>query len=137
MTPSQRRLKAKGRHKRLIRDHYDETSVRNAVYRACDRAFPLPDHLSRRKLEGKKIRLESPKAWRERLSEAERLEVQEWRRSHRWHPNQLRHNHATDVRRKFGLEPSQVALGHSKADVTQVSAERDTELAVRVAAAMG
>jgi integrase len=42
-----------------------------------------------------------------------------------WNPNQLRHNHATEVRRRFGLEAAQVALGHSKADVTQVYAERD------------
>jgi integrase len=50
-----------------------------------------------------------------------------------WHPNQLRHTHATEVRRRFGLEAAQVALGHSQADVTQVYAERDQALAVRVA----
>jgi integrase len=35
-----------------------------------------------------------------------------------WHPNQLRHARATEVRRRFGLEAAQVALGHSSADVT-------------------
>src|SRR5262249_35187416 len=54
-----------------------------------------------------------------------------------WHPNQLRHARATEVRRRFGLEAAQVALGHSSADVTQVYAERDLGLAVRVAQAMG
>jgi integrase len=54
-----------------------------------------------------------------------------------WHPNQLRHSYATEVRRRHGLEAGQVALGHSKADVTQVYAERDLALAVRVAAEVG
>lgn len=54
-----------------------------------------------------------------------------------WHPNMLRHAHATNVRRKYGLEGAQVALGHSQADVTQVYAERDLALAVRIAAEMG
>ena len=42
-----------------------------------------------------------------------------------WHANQLRHSKATEVRRQFGLEAAQVILGHAKADVTQVYAERD------------
>jgi integrase len=54
-----------------------------------------------------------------------------------WHPNQLRHLHATEVRKMFGLEAAQCVLGHAKADVTQVYAERDLTLAVRVAAAVG
>jgi len=55
----------------------------------------------------------------------------------RWSPNQLRHSHATEVRRRFGLEAAQVVLGHARADVTQVYAERDLSLAVEVAAAVG
>lgn len=54
-----------------------------------------------------------------------------------WHTNQLRHTHATAVRKRFGLEGAQVALGHSRADVTQVYAERDDELAERVAREVG
>lgn len=48
-----------------------------------------------------------------------------------WHPNQLRHLHATEVRRRFGLEAAQAALGHARADVTQVYAERDLALAAK------
>jgi integrase len=55
----------------------------------------------------------------------------------RWRPNQLRHAHATKVRKLFGLEAVQVALGHARADVTQVYAERDVALASRVAKAVG
>jgi integrase len=54
-----------------------------------------------------------------------------------WHPNQLRHTFASQVRRLYGLEAAQVLLGHAKADVTQVYAERDFGLAVRVAAEVG
>ncbi|MCE9567043.1 MAG: site-specific integrase [Planctomycetes bacterium] len=54
-----------------------------------------------------------------------------------WHPNQLRHTFATEVRKAYGLEAVQVLLGHARADVSQVYAERDTALAVRVAAEVG
>jgi integrase len=54
-----------------------------------------------------------------------------------WHPHQLRHTHATEVRRMFGLEAAQVALGHSQAAVTEVYAERDLKLAAQVARQIG
>jgi integrase len=54
-----------------------------------------------------------------------------------WHPNQLRHSLATRTRKQFGLEAAQVLLGHSRADVTQVYAERDEALAFRLAAEIG
>lgn len=54
-----------------------------------------------------------------------------------WSPNRLRHAAATEVRRQFGLEAAQVTLGHSKADVTQVYAERDQDLARTVALKIG
>jgi integrase len=54
-----------------------------------------------------------------------------------WHPHQLRHTHATEVRRRYGLEAAQVALGHSQAAITEIYAERDTALAVRVAKEIG
>jgi integrase len=54
-----------------------------------------------------------------------------------WHPNQLRHLHATEVRKRFGVEGAQVALGHAHAAVTQVYAERNQALATRIAEQMG
>ena len=50
-----------------------------------------------------------------------------------WAPNQLRHAFATDVRKQHGLEAAQLLLGHAKADVTQVYAERDLEKGLQVA----
>ncbi|MBX9622706.1 MAG: site-specific integrase [Gemmataceae bacterium] len=54
-----------------------------------------------------------------------------------WAPNQLRHAHGTEVRKRFGLEAAQAALGHERADVTQVYAEKNLDLAARVAAEIG
>ncbi len=54
-----------------------------------------------------------------------------------WAPNQLRHLFATVVRKEHGLEAAQVLLGHARADVTQVYAERNEELAARVAEQVG
>jgi integrase len=55
----------------------------------------------------------------------------------RWSPNQLRHTAATEIRRAFGLEAAQVALGHAQANVTQIYAERDLSLAVSIMRKIG
>jgi integrase len=55
----------------------------------------------------------------------------------RFHPNRVRHLFATLVRRRFGLEGAQVTLGHCQANVTEIYAERDGELARRVAREVG
>jgi integrase len=54
-----------------------------------------------------------------------------------WNPNQLRHNHGTDVRRRYGLEAAQVSLGHSHAAVSEIYAEKNQALAVKIAAEIG
>jgi integrase len=54
-----------------------------------------------------------------------------------WNPNQLRHSLATEVRKRYGIEAAQVLLGHEKADITQVYAERNLGLAERVASEIG
>jgi integrase len=103
-------------------DHYDRRSYRQAVVRACDRAFPHPE------LSG--IR---PKD----LTAEQRRELKEWRKARRWSPLQLRHTAATAIRSKYGLEASQVVLGHARADVTQVYAERDLAKAHAVMSEVG
>jgi integrase len=54
-----------------------------------------------------------------------------------WGPNRLRHSFATEVRRGHGLEATQVLLGHSKANITEVYAERDLAKGVEVARLIG
>ena len=118
------------RRKRPPSDHYTRMSYLTAVTRACDRAFPPPAPLAQRPDE-------SRGSWWSRLTDAQRAEVRAWRKAHHWHPNQLRHSFATRVRKHHGLEAAQVLLGHSRADVTQVYAERDEALAATVAAKIG
>ena len=38
-----------------------------------------------------------------------------------WHPHQLRHSAATEIRKRFGLEASRVILGHEDVRATQIS----------------
>jgi integrase len=54
-----------------------------------------------------------------------------------WHPHQLRHTRATEIRKRYGIEGAQVALGHQSADVTQIYAERNLALAMRIAQEIG
>ncbi len=54
-----------------------------------------------------------------------------------WSPGQLRHTAATEIRKHHGLETSQVVLGHSTANVTQIYAERDLERGAHWAFANG
>jgi integrase len=54
-----------------------------------------------------------------------------------WYPHQLRHALASRIRREHGLEAAQVILGHSRADVTQVYAERDAARAREVMRSVG
>jgi len=42
-----------------------------------------------------------------------------------WHPNQLRHLAATNLRREFGIEVARVVLGHTTVGMTEVYAEQD------------
>ena len=54
-----------------------------------------------------------------------------------WSPLQLRHTAGTEIRARYGLEAAQAVLGHAKADVTQVYAERDLTKARAVMSEIG
>lgn len=49
----------------------------------------------------------------------------------------MRHTKGTRVRQKHGLDAAQVLLGHSSADITEIYAEADEELALKVARDVG
>lgn len=112
--------------KRRAGERYTTGTYRRAIQRACELAFRMPMEL-RQRLKNETVEHKS-----ERLKRA-----CQWRAGHTWHPNQLRHSAATEIRKRFGLEASQVVLGHSAADVTQVYAERDMEKAAQVMALVG
>jgi len=47
-------------------------------------------------------------------------EFKNWKPKEHWHPHQLRHNYATQIRREHGLEMAQILLGHSSIRSTQI-----------------
>jgi integrase len=130
--PGKNRRAKPGRHPG---DHYTRDSYRRAIDRAIELAFPPREPLQRR--QGTDGQPETLKDWHARLTAEEKAELKAWYRQHHWHPHQLRHNCGTYVRKEFGLEAAQILLGHSKADVTQVYAERDVSRAFTVAAKIG
>jgi integrase len=109
---------------------YDVNAYGHAIDRACNKAFPAPEPLGQRDDE-------TAAEWETRLTDEQKKQLRVWQREHQWHPNQLRHAFATAVRKRHGLEAAQVLLGHERADVTQVYAERNEALAARVAAKIG
>lgn len=54
-----------------------------------------------------------------------------------WNPNQLRHTAATEVRKHFGLEASQVVLGHATARTSEIYAEKNLAAGAAVAKEIG
>jgi integrase len=106
--------------------HYTTDSYRGAVQYGCELAFGMPAQLRKRPKNETKAQREE----RYRLAA-------EWRARHCWHPHQLRHNHATMVKRKHGLEVARVLLGHKHAAITEIYAEADRERAVEVVAKIG
>lgn len=130
ITPSQAARRPKRDSKRTPKNRYSNDSYRRAIDRACDLAFPPPPALARQ--EG-----ESAKQWSERLTDKQREQLKSWRAANRWAPNQLRHAAGTEIRKRFGLEGAQVALGHSKANVTEIYAERDLSKAIEIARQVG
>jgi integrase len=54
-----------------------------------------------------------------------------------WHPNQLRHTAATEIRKRFGLEAARATLGHAAVSTTEIYAEIDVDAARNVMRQVG
>jgi integrase len=102
----------KARPARPPRHCYTECSYRRAVQRACDTADKAAHEANQDVDAGTRIVA-------------------------RWSPNQLRHAAATEIRKLGGVEAAQVVLGHSRADVTQIYAERDQAKAAEIMKQIG
>lgn len=109
---------------------YITGAYRRAIARGCELAFPPPPALA-------KLPDESVRAWKNRLTAEQRVELRQWFRQHCWHPHRLRHTAATAIRKSFGMEAARVTLDQADAGTTAVYAERDAALARQVAAAIG
>jgi integrase len=102
----------KRRPKKRPGGKYCRNSYTRAIAKGCRVAFPAPDGLDE----------EQAKAWR---------------RDHHWHPHQLRHNAATQLRRAFGIDAAQVILGHKTLAVTAIYAEKNLAAAQEVMRKVG
>ncbi|MCH8968607.1 MAG: site-specific integrase [Planctomycetes bacterium] len=98
--------------KRQAGERFTTDSYRRAIQRATELAFPAPDGL-------------------------DAVQTKQWHKEHRWSPNQLRHTAGTKARKLFGLEGAQMHLGHSRAQTTEIYAERNLELAREIARQIG
>src|SRR5437762_3184938 len=54
-----------------------------------------------------------------------------------WHPHQLRHTKATEIRREAGLDVARAVLGHRSPKTTEVYAELDTFKAAAIMERLG
>jgi integrase len=54
-----------------------------------------------------------------------------------WAPNRIRHSFASDVRKKYGIEPVQALLGHARLNTSEIYARKSEELMRQVAAKIG
>ena len=114
-------------------DVYGVTAYRRAITRACMQAFPLPlDLLPMAKKRGEKVAV-----YTARVNEADRGAVKKWYRDHHFHPHQLRHNAATNLRREYGVETARIILGHKNVLATQIYAEVDKIKAMKVIGEVG
>jgi integrase len=133
------RRKRKARPIRAPKERYDSTSYARAIARACHSAFPLPDILARRITTENSggERLERISEWQQRLGSDGLAAVARRRKANHWHPHQLRHLKAAEVRERFGLDAAQATLGHSEANTTEIYAEVSVNKAAEVARLTG
>jgi integrase len=125
--------KSKARSRRPLGDHYTVGTYRQAIHRACDKAFAHPALAKLADKDLDAVRRAELEAW----CNAHQAELEAWSKVHRWHPHQLRHTAATAIRRRFGLEAAQACLGHSELGVTQLYAEKNLNAAREAMKAIG
>src|SRR5207249_1213187 len=64
-------------------ERYTVTSYARAIKNGCDKGFPPPAEL---------------------LDPTRKSELAAWRKAHHWHPHQLRHAAASELRKTHGIE---------------------------------
>jgi integrase len=133
MTPAQAKRSRKATRRRAPGDRYTVASYRRAIQRACEAVFEMPIALRKppRDEPGQRLtETNEEKAVRLRQAAV-------WRREHCWHPHQLRHNAATNLRKEFGVEVARIILGHATAFTTEIYAEADRQQAIEVIGKVG
>jgi len=106
--------------KKLPRDYYDRHAYGHAIRRAVETA-------NRVRLKELLQRLGRPAS----RDEAEAVKLPHW------HPNQLRHAAATEIRSAAGLDVAAAVLGHSRPDTTLIYAGQDFTKAASIMRIIG
>jgi integrase len=127
------------RVKKKYGNHYTTAAYDHAIAKACEKAFGMPDEIreprTKKALE-KEAKL-APEIQAKRRKQREQARSA-WRAQHVWSPNQLRHNAATELRRKHGIDVAQTVLGHRLgSSITEIYAEANVEKAKDVMATIG
>jgi integrase len=117
--PSQKNRK-KARPRKLPRDRYDTRSYAQAISKGIVKANTASA-------------CDPCKA----LKPEERCETCRAAALPHWHPHQLRHTKATEIRREYGLDAARAVLGHRSPKITEVYAEIDVSKAAEVMERIG
>jgi integrase len=125
--------KNRARGGRALGEHYTVGTYRQAIHRACDKAFPHP---AVAKLPAKDLDA-AQRAEHEAWCADHHAELESWRKARRWNPHALRHSAATQIRGRFGIEAAQAVLGHSELDTTELYAEKNLNTAREVMRQIG
>lgn len=120
MTPSQAARRRKRRPQRQPGDHYPVSSYDNAVAKGIEKANAA----------------RACEPCRKRASEYRCLACRTNAVPH-WHPHQLRHAKATEIRREAGLDAARAVLGHRTPVITEVYAELDIAKAASIMERLG
>jgi integrase len=100
-------------------------SYYKAVMYGCEKAFGMPQEI-------KWTRKDT--AEQRKVKAAKR---REWYAENAWHPHQVRHRMATDLRKVGGKETAKIVLGHTDDDTTEIYALPDVEKARAVMERVG
>jgi len=125
VTPGQAQRQPKRNPKKAPRARYTVITYDQAVAAGCRQAHCLTCAACHRQKD------ERRRDWLARVAQCEGLTT------FRWHPNQLRHSAATDIRREAGLDAARAVLGHRSPRITEVYAEIDLAKAAQVMEKLG
>src|SRR5262249_5974082 len=118
------------RPKRKPGERYTVGSYDHAIIRACEKAFGMPTEYREPVGEAKEAELKRPLEQQQERRKQREANRAKWREQFTWHPNQLRHNAATEIRRRYGIEVAQTILGHKLGSgITEIYAEANVKKA--------
>jgi integrase len=123
--PSQRARKQKRRPKKKPGERYTTVSYGHAIADGCAKAHAQTCGSCKRQ------KKEPFTAWMMRVKGCPAL------KAFAWHPGQLRHTKATEIRREAGIDAARAVLGHRSPAITETYAELDKGKAAEIMERLG